>query len=190
MNKLKILQLAVFLSSGAFFSYGQSGFPPLDQSPMDMCYYPVNYPLLKIQKKSDDPLVARVIYGRPQKNGRSIFGDLVPYDMVWRAGANEATEIEFFRDVKIDGRKLSKGRYTLYAIPSKDKWTIVLNKETDTWGAFAYDDKKDVLRTNVPVETRPDVIEVFTICFEGTEKNKTDLLIGWDNKDVRLPITW
>ncbi len=79
---------------------------------------------------------------RPQKNNRSIFGDLVPYDMIWRMGANEATEIEFFRDVKIDGKKLAKGRYTMYAIPSTDKWTIVLNKETDTWGAFGYDDKK------------------------------------------------
>ena len=190
MYKLKKYLFAVFLCSVVQAGFSQAAIPPLDKSPMDMCYYPVNYPVLKIQKKLDDPLVARVIYGRPQKNGRNIFGDLVPYDIVWRAGANEATEIEFFRDVKIDGKKLSKGRYTLYAIPSTDKWVIVLNKETDTWGAFGYDDKKDVLRTDVAVETRPDVIEVFTICFEGTEKNKTDLMIGWDNKDVRLPISW
>lgn len=168
----------------------QTTLPPLDKSPMDMCYYPVDYPVLKIQHKSDAPLIARVIYGRPQKNNRNIFGDLVPYDMIWRMGANEATEIEFFRDVKIDGNKLAKGRYTLYAIPSTDKWTLVLNRETDTWGAFAYDAKKDVLRTDVKVITRPDVIEVFTICFEGKEKNKTDLMIGWDNKEVQLPVSW
>ena len=157
---------------------------------MDMCYYPVDYPVLKIQHKSDAPLIARVIYGRPQKNDRSIFGDLVPYDMIWRMGANEATEIEFFSDVKIDGKKLAKGRYTMYAIPSTEKWTLVLNSETDTWGAFGYDTKKDVLRTDVKVNTRPDVIEVFTICFEGNEKNKTNLMIGWDNKEVHLPISW
>ncbi len=190
MNTMKSCLFAFVFLSVSSICIGQSTLPPLDKSPMDMCYYPVDYPVLKIQHKSDAPLIARVIYGRPQKNGRNIFGDLVPYDMVWRMGANEATEIEFFRDVKIDGKKLAKGRYTLYAIPSADKWTLVLNRETDTWGAFGYDEKKDVLRTDVKVNTRPDVIEVFSICFEGKEKNKTDLMIGWDNKEVHLPVSW
>jgi hypothetical protein len=190
MNKMKSFLLAFFLLSASGSCLAQSTLPPLDKSPMDMCYYPVNYPILKIQHKSDDPLIARVIYGRPQKNSRVIFGDLVPYDMIWRMGANEATEVEFFRDVKIDGKKVARGRYTLYAIPSSEKWTLVLNKETDTWGAFAYDAKKDVLRTDVKVNARPDIIEVFTICFEGNDKNKTNLMIGWDNNEVRLPINW
>jgi len=190
MRPFKTFLSAVLLTLISGVCFAQTTLPPLDKSPMDMCYYPVDYPILKIQKKLKDPLVARVIYGRPQKNDRSIFGDLVPYDMIWRVGANEATEIEFYRDVKIDGKKLLKGRYTLYAIPSAEKWTLVLNKETDTWGAFAYDPKKDILRTDVKVNTRPDVIDVFTICFEGTEKNKTSLMIGWDNKDVHLPISW
>jgi hypothetical protein len=190
MNKMKSLLLAVLLMSASSFCFSQSNLPPLDKSPMDMCYYPVDYPVLKIQHKSDAPLVARVIYGRPQKNDRSIFGDLVPYDMVWRVGANEATEIEFYRDVKIDGKKLAKGRYTLYAIPSTEKWTLVLNKETDTWGAFGYDAKKDVLRTDVKVIVRPEIVEVFSICFEGTDKNKTSLMIAWDYKEVHLPIKW
>jgi hypothetical protein len=190
MNMMKSFLLIVFLLSVSCFCAAQSSLPPLDKSPMDMCYYPVDYPVLKIQHKSDAPLVARVIYGRPQKNDRSIFGDLVPYDMIWRMGANEATEIEFFRDVKIDRNKIAKGRYTMYAIPSTDKWTIVLNKETDTWGAFGYDEKKDLIRTDVKVNTRPDIIDVFTICFEGKEKNKTNLMIGWDNKEVHLPINW
>src|SRR6476620_3840718 len=78
-----------------------SNLPPLDKSPMDMSYYPVNYPILKIQDKATEPLLARVIYGRPQKNGRVIFGELVEYGKIWRLGANEATEIEFYKDVKI-----------------------------------------------------------------------------------------
>ena len=168
----------------------QSTLPPLDKSPMDMSYYPVNYPILKIQHKADAPLIARVIYGRPQKNNRVIFGDLVPYRSVWRLGANEATEIEFFRDVKINNKKVPKGEYTLYAIPDTNKWTVILNKETDTWGAFGYDAKKDVLRVDVKVKTRPDIIDVFTISFEGNEKSKTSLMIGWDNKEVHLPINW
>lgn len=178
-----------FLFTGSGM-YAQSTLPPLDKSPMDMCYYPVNYPILKIQHKSDAPLIARVIYGRPQKNDRNIFGDLVPFDMVWRVGANEATEIEFYLDVKIDGKKLKKGRYTLYAIPSAGKWTLILNRETDTWGAFGYDAKKDVLRVDAPIKIRPDVIDVFTICFEGADKNKTSLLICWDNEEVHLPVSW
>jgi hypothetical protein len=190
MKYIKTLLPVLVLSLVSGICFSQSTLPPLDKSPMDMCYYPVDYPVLKIQKKADLPLVARVIYGRPQKNDRSIFGDLVPYDMVWRVGANEATEIEFFRDVKVGGKKLAKGRYTLYAIPTADKWTLVLNKETDTWGAFGYDAKKDILRTDVNVVTRPDVVEVFTICFEGKEKNKTNLMIAWDNKEVHLPINW
>lgn len=190
MNKMKSLLLSVLFLTISGFCFSQSSFPPLDKSPMDMCYYPVDYPVLKIQHKADAPLIARVIYGRPQKNDRSIFGDLVPYDMIWRAGANEATEIEFYRDVKIDNKKLAKGRYTLYAIPSTSKWTLVFNKETDTWGAFGYDAKKDVLRTDVKVIDRSVVMEVFTICFEGTDKNKTNLMIAWDNKEVHLPISW
>ena len=83
--------------------HAQGGdFPPIDKSPMDMCYFPANFPVLKIQDKITEPLAARVIYSRPQRNGRIIFGDLVEYGKVWRLGANEATEIEFYRDVKID----------------------------------------------------------------------------------------
>src|SRR4051794_13928524 len=73
--------------------------PQLDKSPMDMAYYPDNYPVLKIQDKATEPLVARVIYSRPQKDGRTIFGGLVEYGTVWRLGANEATEIELYKDV-------------------------------------------------------------------------------------------
>jgi hypothetical protein len=190
MKKAHSFWMAVLLLLAGGFCKAQSTMPPLDKSPMDMCYYPVDYPILKIQHKEDAPPVARVIYGRPQKNARSIFGDLVPYDMVWRVGANEATEIEFYRDIKIDGKKVPKGRYTLYAIPSPEKWILVLNRETDTWGAFGYDEKKDVLRVDVKVITLPDPVEIFTICFQGTEKNKTSLMIAWDNQQVQLPISW
>src|ERR1700760_1687007 len=95
--------------------------PLLDKSPMDMAYYPANYPMLKSQQKPTEPLVVRVIYSRPQKNNRVIFGDLVEYGKVWRLGANEATEIEFFQDVKIAGKKIKKGRYTMYALVNPDK---------------------------------------------------------------------
>jgi hypothetical protein len=143
----------------------------MDKSPMDMAYYPTDYPVLKIQDKAPGPLVARAIYSRPQKNGRKLFGELVEYGKVWRLGANEATEIEFFQDVKIDNKKIKKGRYTMYALVDTDKWTIILNKETDTWGAFRYDPSKDVVRTTVPVEKQSDVTEAFSMEFEKIRKS-------------------
>lgn len=162
---------------------------PLDKSPMDMAYYPVNYPVLKIQDKATEPLVARVIYSRPQKEGRTIFGGLVEYGKVWRLGANEATEIELYRDVKIRDKKLGKGRYTLYAIPTETQWTIIFNKDTDTWGAFKYDEKKDVLRVDVPVTKSATVTDPFSLSF-ARSANGADLLVAWDNVMATLPLTF
>jgi hypothetical protein len=136
-----------------------------------------------------EPLVARVVYSRPQKNGRKLFGDLVSYGKVWRLGANEATEIEFFKDVKITDKKVKKGRYTLYALVDSDKWTMILNKETDTWGAFKYDMAKDVVRIPVPVEKQTEITEAFSIAFEKAGKG-ANLVINWDDVLVKLPITW
>jgi hypothetical protein len=161
--------------------------PALDKSPMDMSYYPADYPILKTQNKATTPPVARVIYSRPQKDNRVIFGQLVEYGKVWRLGANEATEIEFFKDVTINGKKVAKGRYTIYAIPTETKWTIILNKDTDTWGAFVYDDKKDVLRTDVPVQTLSTPVDAFSMNFNKTDKGM-DLFIAWDSAGVSLPI--
>jgi Protein of unknown function (DUF2911) len=159
---------------------------PLDKSPMDMSYYPANYPVLKIQDKITEPLVMRLIYSRPQLNGRKIFGDLQEYGNVWRLGANEATEMEFFKEVKINGKKIKSGRYTLYAIPYADKWTMIVNKDTDTWGSFRYDPAKDVLRVNVPV-IKNTVTEAMTIVFDKSQTG-ADMNMYWDNVKVSLPI--
>ena len=167
----------------------QTNLPPVDKSPMDMSYYPNNYPVLKIQDKITDPLTTRVVYSRPQKAGRVIFGALVKYGEVWRLGANEATEIEFFRHVRIGGKKISKGRYTLYAIVNENNWTIILNKETDTWGSFKYDAKKDIIRTDVVTQKTDAVVESLTMVFEKTATG-SNLIIAWDNVRVSLPITF
>jgi hypothetical protein len=162
--------------------------PVVDKSPMDMAYYPANYPVLRIQDKAAEPLLARVIYSRPQKAGRTIYGDLVEYGQVWRMGANEATEIEFFKDVRIAGKKIVKGKYTLYAIANPTQWTLILNKDTDTWGAFKYDEKKDVVRIPVPVEKLAEPVESFSMQFDKTATG-TNLIIAWDDVKVALPIT-
>ena len=186
---MKQLILLMFLTIPVLFCKAQTNnLPPLDKSPMDMGYYPNNYPVLKIQDKAAEPVLARVIYSRPQKNGRIIFGDLVEYGKVWRMGANEATEIEFYQNVKIDGKKVVKGRYTLYAIPSTDNWIIILNKDVDTWGAFKYDAQKDVLRTTVPVQILNEVVEALAMNFEKADYG-CNLIIAWDNVKTILPIS-
>jgi len=188
-----IVVLAGFLISVALVraqtTQTSSGPSPLDNSPLDMSYYPVDYPVLKIQDKVSEPLIARVVYSRPQKRGRKLFGELVTYGQVWRLGANEATEIEFFRDVKVNGKQLKKGRYTLYALVNTDSWTIIFNKETDTWGAFRYDPAKDILRAVAPVEKQSEVTEAFSIVFQKAAKG-ANLVFNWDDILVKLPISW
>jgi hypothetical protein len=175
--------LSVYLTAVA-----QANLPAVDKSPMDMSYYPVNYPVLKIQDKMTEPLVARVVYSRPRKEGRTIFGGLVEYGKLWRLGANEATEIEFFQKVNIGDKKIPKGRYTLYAIVNENTWTFILNKETDTWGSFKYNAEKDVARADVPVEKLNEPLDSFGIVFEKTN-NHINLVVAWENVKVALPIT-
>lgn len=160
--------------------------PGLDKSPLDMCYFPAEFPMLKSQRRATSP-VARVLYSRPSKGDRVIFGELVEYNKVWRLGANEATEIEFYKDVTIAGKKVPKGRYTLYAIPTETKWTIIINRDTDTWGAFVYDSKKDVARAEVPVKKLDAPVDLFSIAFDKTSKG-CNLLIAWESASVSLPI--
>jgi len=183
--KKVFLMLCLSVFSASLFA--QVKLPPVDKSPMDMSYCPNGYPVLKIQDKITDPLVARVTYSRPQKNGRVIFGELVEYGKVWRLGANEASEIEFFKTVHINDKKIKKGRYTLYCIPYADKWTLIINKETDTWGSFKYDEKRDLVRIDLPVQKQNEVLDSFAMAFEKVLTGY-NLVIGWDDVRVSLPI--
>ena len=187
MKKIIFLFCAFTISVAIYAQTAVSNLPAVDKSPMDMAYFPNNYPVLKIQDKVSEPVIARVIYSRPQKNNRTVFGELIEYNTVWRMGANEATEIEFYRDVKIGGKKILKGKYTLYALVSPTEWTLIFNKETDTWGAFKYDQKKDVTRLKVPVQQSLVPADVFTIFFEKIA-NGMNLNIAWDTVLVSLPI--
>jgi len=166
----------------------QPKFPLPDQSAMDMAYYPPNYPILKIQDKITEPLVVRILYSRPQRNGRGVFGELVEYDKVWRVGANEATEIEFFKDVYFGGKPVPKGRYSLYAIPSPEKWVMIINTETDTWGSFKYDSKKDVVRLEMPVQKMAETAELLSFVFDKISGGFS-LSIAWENTSVTIPLS-
>ena len=162
--------------------------PGLDKSPMDMCYYPIDYPKLKMSGNVSEPLIARLIYSRPQKNNRIIFGDLIKYGSTWRLGANEASEIEFFKEVKITGKKVQKGRYVIYCIPQENNWTIVLNSDLYTWG-LKIDSTQDQYKFNIPVAKTRFPYELFTMEFEKADKGM-QLNMEWDSMKASLPITW
>src|SRR5687767_11861339 len=123
----------------------------VDISPMDMSYYPVDYPKLKMTDSITSPPLARVIYSRPHLGGRKIFNDVLKYEEPWRMGANEATELQLFRDATIQGKKIRAGRYVLYSIPGAEKWVIILNNNIDSWG-LKPDPAKDIERFEVPVK--------------------------------------
>jgi hypothetical protein len=160
----------------------------LDKSPMDMSYWPNSYPTLKLDGKVKDQPVARIIYSRPQKNGRVIFNGVVKYKEVWRLGANESTEIEFFKPVKISGKTIDKGKYTLFCIPDSTSWTVIVNKDTYSWGSFAYNAKKDVVRITIPLQKTAGPIEAFTMYFEDS-KNSANLIMLWDDVKATLPMS-
>lgn len=160
----------------------------MDKSPLDLSYYPVEYPKLKMSHTAAEPLIARVIYSRPQKDGRTIFGNVLKYGEPWRMGANEATELEFFKDVTIQTKKVPKGRYILYCIPYEDKWTLVLNDDLYTWG-LKIDSTKDLFKFDVPAERTSYNFEVLTIVFEKAFKGM-DLIMAWDNTRASLPINF
>lgn len=143
-------------------------------------------PEAKAQFKQKDFNI-EVTYSRPSKKGRQIFGALIKFGKVWRTGANEATEISFNKDVTFGGKKVSAGSYTLFTIPEAGEWTFILNSELDQWGAFTYDEKKDVARVKIPVQELTSPIEMFTIDFKEMNQG-AELQLKWDKTQVNLPI--
>lgn len=180
----KLIFLLGFVLAGQS-TMAQPKVAELDKSPMDVCYYPESFPTLKVRGKASGEPAARVIYSRPQKKGRKIFGEEVKYAEVWRLGANEATEIEFFKNGSFGGKKILKGRYTLYCIPSETKWTLILSKDNYTWGSFAYKSDKDALRVDVPVQKNSEDIEALTMYFDNSNLN-----ILWDYLKVQVPVSF
>lgn len=129
----------------------------------------------------------KITYSQPQRNNREIFGQLVPYGKVWRTGANEATEITTTKDILINNHTLVAGTYSLFTIPDKDKWTIIINSDVGLWGAYNYNPQKDVLRFDVPVQSTDKIYEPFTIIFDHRNE-VADLLLLWDKTKVSIPI--
>lgn len=128
-------------------------------------------------------------YSRPSAKGRKVFGDLVPYDSVWRTGANAATLIKFNDVVELKGKRIDTGTYALYTIPGQDEWEIILNKGVKNWGAFGYKQSDDVVRVKVPVTKMKTALENFTMQFSDIKPESCELHMMWAKTDVAIPFT-
>ncbi len=142
-----------------------------------------------------DDLTIKVFYNRPSKKGREIFGGLVPYDKVWRTGANEATTFETSLDLRFDGNTLKAGKYSLWTIPGESIWTIIFNSEHGHWGLDSKGQPNrnadlDVLQVKVQAVQQDQEFEEFTIYFNGTGDRDAEMVLMWDKTVVSVPFTY
>lgn len=148
-------------------------FAKMDKSPLDQTIY---------RTGRNAPAMAKVIYSRPQLKGRPL-SKLAPNDKVWRTGANEAPTITLYSDMKIGGKAVSAGEYSLFTIPGEKEWTIILSKDVNVWGAYTYKETNDVVRVSAPVSSG-DELETFSMTF-----TKGNLHLGWGTVRVTVPFT-
>jgi hypothetical protein len=165
-----------------------NSYAAVDVSPMDISYFPADYPKLKMAKPDMSPPLARVIYSRPHLQGRRAFHEVLKYGEPWRLGANESTELDLYKDATIQGKKIKAGRYVLYSIPGQDKWIIILNSNIDSWGLHP-DPAKDVARFSITPGQSVNPVEYFTMIFQPTTTG-ADLLIIWDTIEIKLPVVF
>lgn len=128
-------------------------------------------------------------YFRPNKNGRAIFGDLVPYNEVWRTGANNIPTLTFDGTVTIAGTTLEPGTYGLLTIPGKSEWTVIISKNSKQWGAYSYKQEEDLFRFTVKPEKLNETLETFTMGFSDVTTQGAKLDIGWENTGISFDMT-
>lgn len=127
-------------------------------------------------------------YSRPSMNGRKIFGELVPYNEVWRTGANTNTTLTFEGDVSLNGHKLTAGTYALFTIPNKNEWTVIISKNTKQWGAYTYNQSEDAFRFNVKPQNLSSPVETFTISFDNVTPTDAVLTLAWEKTAIKVDL--
>ena len=174
MKKIYLLLSLCFLIQTTYGQY-QIGIIPR-VSPDKMIYQKIGYTEVEVR------------YGSPSVNNRQVFGELVPYDKVWRAGANSATTIEFRSAVNIGEMKLDSGKYAFFLIPKEnDKWTVIFNKVSKQWGAFRYDEKEDALRLEVSPRTTKHKTENLAYTINQTGFKYGSIILAWDFMEIEVP---
>jgi hypothetical protein len=130
-----------------------------------------------------------VKYHRPLVNGRKIWGGLVPYGKVWRAGANENTTIEFSDPVSVEGKPLAKGIYGLHMIPHPDSWTVIFSKTYTGWGSYSYDQKEDALRVDVKPRPLAETKEALEFDFEDLKATSAVMILKWQKLGIPFTVS-
>ena len=148
---------------------------------------PIASPKQKVEQQFSMTKIS-VDYGRPGVKGRKVFGELVPFGKVWRAGANSATKVTFEQNVEVGGKEVKAGSYALFVIPMEKEWKVMLNKDANQWGAYAYDEKLNVAEFTVPVQKLADKQEWFEITLNPVDIHSAEMLIKWDMTKVAIPI--
>jgi hypothetical protein len=181
MKKSVNLKLLTLIAAAIIYSLSSSaqGFKSLDKVPHDISYYR--------ESMVASPLV-KVLYGRPSvHNELEVFGTIVPFNEIWRTGANEATEIKIYSDVLFGDKIVTAGTYTLYTIPGEDQWEIILSSNTDVMGAFQYDPVFNVATIKVQVN-KAEKINTFSISFKKKSNNNISMILAWGSTRVKVPL--
>lgn len=181
MKTNTIFKFSIFLLVFIFLKNNISAqeFNDLDEAPQDIAYYRENM----VTK----PLV-KVIYGRPQKGGREVFGNVVEYGKVWRTGANEATEVKFYQDVLFGDITVAAGTYVLLTIPGENEWEVILSSNVDVWGAFQYNSFFNVAKITIPSK-KAETVEIFSIGFKE-KQDSINMVLAWDSTRINVPISF
>lgn len=174
----KVITLAIIAIALNINTAIAQEFSGMDKSPADIAAYPSSY---KVADK-----YAKIIYSRPQLNGRSL-SELAPAGKVWRTGANESAELTLYTTVKIGDKTVSPGTYSLFTIPGENEWTVIINSKLNQWGAYSYDESADVARVMGKVSKGTESLEAFSITFD--EKNNGNLVMGWGTTRVTVPFS-
>lgn len=179
MKRFNILTL--ILALGFYLSASPESkaqrFNDMDKNPHDIVYY----------RPSDQgtPQI-KVIYGRPKANDDKVFGTQVPYGKIWDTGSNESTEIRFYCDVMFGNKFVKAGNYSLYTIPNKNYWIVILNGKTDTYGAHFYNPKFNIATIEVPA-VKGQSMENFSIGF-SSKNYGTQMVLAWADTRVKIPL--
>lgn len=128
-------------------------------------------------------------YQRPNINGRVVFGELVPFGQVWRTGANNIPVLTFKEEVSVEGHAVPAGTYGVLTIPEQNKWTVILTKNAQQWGAYEYKQEEDFLRFDVVPTTLSEKVESFTMSFDNVTAKSTQISLAWENTKVAFGIT-
>ena len=175
MKKIILLVAVFFITIGFSNQAIAQNFKGLDKSPMDIASFPSNY---RVSEK-----VIKIIYSRPQLKGRSL-EKLAPLGKKWRTGANEATEVTFYKDVIFGGAAVKAGTYTIYAIPGKNTWTVALSSQLNVWGVYFHKDENDVAKVTIPVKQTEENLDVFSIAID----EDMTINMGWGTTLISIPV--